>query len=148
MVPIALLRAALEMTRPPGVRVIGKGRPSATYGHRRRREGSHHQQSDASSHIASHLLSLFLQNETGQPLGSEKVAGCATGSARLLSAHLYESELLSLYLEFRLCSFPGTIMSVAVAARVCQVATFAVTWVLRACCCVANFAEFLFPDVE
>jgi hypothetical protein len=35
--------------------------------------------------------------QTGSPLS--EVAGCATGSARLLiGAHLYESELLSLYL--------------------------------------------------
>jgi hypothetical protein len=40
----------------------------------------------------------------------------------LLSAHLYESELLSLYLGFRLCSLPDSIMSDAVGARVCQVA--------------------------
>jgi hypothetical protein len=40
----------------------------------------------------------------------------------LLSAHLYESELLSLYLGFRLCSLSSSIMSVAVASRVCQVA--------------------------
>ena len=40
----------------------------------------------------------------------------------LLSAHLYESELLSLYLGFRLCSLADSIMSVLVAARVCQVA--------------------------
>jgi hypothetical protein len=72
MVPIALLRAALEMTRPPGVRVIGKGRPSATYGHRRRREGSHHQQSDASSHIASHLLSLFSKTKPANLLAVKR----------------------------------------------------------------------------
>jgi hypothetical protein len=33
-----------------------------------------------------------------------------------------KGELLSLYLGFRLCSFPDSIMSVALAARICQVA--------------------------
>ncbi len=40
----------------------------------------------------------------------------------LLSAHLYESELLSLYLGFRSCFLPDSIMSVAGAVRVRQVA--------------------------
>jgi hypothetical protein len=69
-----------------------------------------------------HLLSLFSKTKPVHLFNSEEVAGCATGSARLLSAHLCENELLSLYLGFRLCSLADSIMSVAVAVRVCQVA--------------------------
>jgi hypothetical protein len=63
----------------------------------------------------------------------------------LLSAHLYESELLSLYLGLRLCSLADSILIVLIAARAyARWHTFAVSWVLRACCYLAKFAEFPF----
>jgi hypothetical protein len=42
---------------------IGKRRSRTAYGHRCCRKGRHNQQSDASSHIASHLLSVILKTK-------------------------------------------------------------------------------------
>src|SRR5215204_7107470 len=64
----------------------------------------------------------FSQSET-QPTSAFSVAGCATGSARLLTGvHHYKVERLGLYPRLRSCSLAGSILMVAIAARVRQVA--------------------------
>src|SRR5215213_899942 len=62
------------------------------------------------------------QSET-QPTTAFSVAGCATGSARLLiGVHHYKGERLGLYPGSRLCSLADSILIVAIASRVRQVA--------------------------
>ena len=60
----------------------------------------HHERCDQQRNALSHLLTSFTypkQNRlTSPPARAEGVAGCATGSARFLSAHL-RGGLLSLY---------------------------------------------------
>jgi hypothetical protein len=68
----------------------------------------------------------FSQTKPADLTSSEGVAGCATGSARLLSAHLYESELLGLYpWDFVLVVLTGSHFERCPrCAHICQVAIF------------------------
>jgi hypothetical protein len=83
---------------------IRKGRHTPKR-HRKRQNQRRDQQRNALSHLSSHLLPIFSKDTKPAHPSRKEIAGCATGSARPLSAHLTVAGFLAStrYTTYFLC---------------------------------------------